>query len=100
LIRAGEVADVIAAPKCEQTYAAVRETIDQWAAQTRNPLDRGHGKHAHTLNLVASWFRNNRQELETTFAPDQAARRLGLVADGDAVGTPVVAKRRKTKRAG
>lgn len=100
LIRAGEVAEVIAAPKCEQTFAAVRETIHQWAAQTRNPLDRGHGKHAHTLNLVASWFRNNRQELETTFAPDQAARRLGLVPGGDAGATPVVAKRRKAKRAG
>jgi excinuclease ABC subunit C len=97
LIRAGEVADVMPAPVCEETFGAVRERIEDWSAQTGNPFDRGHGRHGHTLNLVASWFRNNRQELDTTFPPHQAAERLGLEpASNDQ--QPV--KRKRTKRAG
>lgn len=74
LIRAGEVADMIPAPTCVRTFAAVRERVELWTAQTKNPFDRGHGQHAHTLNLVASWFRNRRQELARTFSPDRASR--------------------------
>jgi len=97
LIRAGEVADVIAAPGCEETFGAMRQRIEDWSAQTRNPFDRGHGRHGHTLNLVASWFRNNRQELDTTFPPHQAAQRLGLAP---ACSDQHPAKRKRTKRAG
>jgi len=97
LIRAGEVADVIPAPGCEETFGAMRQRIEDWSAQTRNPFDRGHGRHGHTLNLVASWFRNNRQELDTTFPPHQAAQRLGLEPAG---GDQQPAKRKRTKRAG
>jgi excinuclease ABC subunit C len=97
LIRAGEVADVIPAPACEETFGAVRERIEDWSAQTGNPFDRGHGRHGHTLNLVASWFRNNRQELDTTFPPHKAAERLGLEPQCSS-HEPV--KRKRTKRAG
>jgi len=74
LIRAGEVADTIPAPTCVRTFAAVRERVELWTAQTKNPFDRGHGLHAHTLNLVASWFRNRRPELARTFSPERASR--------------------------
>ncbi len=74
LIRAGEVADAMAAPRCEKTYAAAKKQLKQWELQTRNTLDRGHGRYSHTLNLVASWFRNHREELNRTFAPQRAGR--------------------------
>jgi excinuclease ABC subunit C len=74
LIRAGEVADAIAAPVCKQSYDAAKDRVKQWKAETRNAFDRGHGRYSHTLNLVASWFRNRPQELERTFAPAQASR--------------------------
>ena len=74
LIRAGEVSDTLPAPTCARSYKAVRERIVSWQTQTRATCDRGHGPHAHTLNLVASWFRNRRQELERTFHPDRAGR--------------------------
>lgn len=74
LIRAGEVADSLPAPTCPRSYRSVRDRIESWQAQTRSSNDRGHGLHSHTLNLVASWFRNRRAELERTFAPARAAR--------------------------
>ncbi len=74
LIRAGEVADAMVAPKCEKSYAAARKQLKQWDAETQNSFDRGHGRYSHTLNLVASWFRNRREELDRTFAPKRAAR--------------------------
>jgi excinuclease ABC subunit C len=74
LIRAGEVAEAIAAPVCSQTYAAAKDRVRQWAAETSGSFDRGHGRYSHTLNLVASWFRNRRVELARTFAPERAGR--------------------------
>ncbi len=75
LIRAGEIADVLPAPVCDQSFAAVRERVQQWGKATQSALDRGHGAHAHTLNLVASWFRNRGAELARTFTPDLAETR-------------------------
>lgn len=74
LIRAGEVADAMVAPKCKLTYAAASKQLKQWDAETRVRYDRGHGRYCHTLNLVASWFRNQREELDRTFAPERAGR--------------------------
>lgn len=76
LIRAGEIADVIPAPACAQTFTAVRERLEHWGKQVRSRLDRGAGRHGHTLNLVASWFRNRRAELQRTFRPELAEQRL------------------------
>lgn len=74
LIRAGEVTESIVAPKCSKSYAAVRERLRVWDAQVQNSFDRGTGRYSHTLNLVASWFRKNRSELEKSFAPAAAAK--------------------------
>jgi excinuclease ABC subunit C len=74
LIRAGEVTDSIVAPKCRQTFSAVRTRIKSWESQLRNSFDHGTGRYSHTLNLVASWFRKNKQELDLAFGPAQASK--------------------------
>jgi excinuclease ABC subunit C len=69
LIRAGEVSDSMVAPRCTKTLAAVRPQMKAWSSQLQNPFDHGTGRHSHTVNLVASWFRKNRPELSQTFSP-------------------------------
>lgn len=72
LIHCGEIADVVAAPRNQDEYAALRPKLDHWAAATSNRLDRGHGAYPHTLQLVASWFRKNRDQLDSTFPTNEA----------------------------
>jgi excinuclease ABC subunit C len=72
LIHSGEIADVVAAPRNEAEYLAIVPKLEHWAAVTSNRLDRGHGAYPHTLQLVASWFRKHRQELDRTFPTTQA----------------------------
>ncbi|MGI9472522.1 MAG: GIY-YIG nuclease family protein [Rubripirellula sp.] len=72
LVHCGEIADVVAAPRNREEYDALRPTIESWSKVTSNPLARGHGAHPHTLQLVASWFRKNRDQLECTFATSKA----------------------------
>lgn len=74
-IRAGEILDAIVAPRCRRTFKAVRERVEQWDAQSQNRFDRGLGLYPYTLNLVASWFRNRRQELARTFPAAEAHRK-------------------------
>lgn len=51
----------------------IRPTLESWSNIATNRLDRGHGAFPHTLSLVATWFKKNKQELETkTFAPHKA----------------------------
>ena len=69
LIRAGEVTDSMAAPKCTKTFTAARPRLKAWDSQLQNSFDHGIGRYSHTLNLVASWFRKNRDQLSTAFAP-------------------------------
>ena len=75
LIHCGEIADVVAAPRNQTEYDALRRRIGHWSAATSERLARGHGEHPHTLQLVASWFRKHRDELNATFPTSQAFRR-------------------------
>ncbi len=73
LIHSGEIADCVAAPRNASEYEAIQDKMKSWASMTARQLDRGHGAHPHTLSLIASWFRKNRDELEhRTFAPHAA----------------------------
>jgi excinuclease ABC subunit C len=76
LIHSGEIADVVAAPRTEHEYEAIVPTLRRWAAVTANRLDRGHGAYPHTLQVVASWFRKHRDQLDCTFPPAHAAPAL------------------------
>lgn len=71
LIHCGEIADVVAAPRDQREYELLHEKIGHWAAVTSERLPRGHGQYPHTLQLVASWFRKHREELDATFATSQ-----------------------------
>ena len=75
LIRGGEIADVLPAPRNQQDYANLKPQLRQWEAILNSSFDRGHGKYPHTLSLVASWFKKNRAELSRTFRPEQAGRK-------------------------
>ncbi|MDC0317733.1 ethanolamine utilization protein, partial [bacterium] len=77
LIHCGEIAEVVAAPRNQLEYDALRERIAHWSAVTSQRLARGHGDHPHTLQLVASWFRKHRGELESTFPTSQAFQGAG-----------------------
>lgn len=74
LIRAGEVTESIVAPKCPKSYSASRDRLKAWDSQLQNAFDHGTGRYSHTINLVASWFRKNRDELGNTFEPAKAGR--------------------------
>jgi excinuclease ABC subunit C len=74
LIRAGEVTESIVAPKCPKSYSAARDRLKAWDSQLQNSFDHGTGRYSHTINLVASWFRKNRDELGNTFEPAKAGR--------------------------
>jgi excinuclease ABC subunit C len=67
LIHCGEIADVVVAPRNQEEVKHLRPKLEQWAAISSNRLDRGHGVYPHTLQLVASWFRKHRSELDNTF---------------------------------
>lgn len=73
LIHSGEIADVVAAPRRGEPCPTLIEKLKQWAAVTQGSLPRGHGMYPHTLQLVASWFRKNRHELDRTFSIAKAA---------------------------
>ena len=69
LIHSGEIAEVVAAPRNQTEQAALAPTLKRWAKASQLQLHRGHGIYPHTLSLVASWFKKNRDELSTaTFA--------------------------------
>lgn len=76
LIRAGEVADVMPRPIDATTLVAAQDRLEQWRQLADHRGEPGPGDFAYTLNLVASWFRNQRQELQQTFPVAQAAARL------------------------
>ncbi|TWT76507.1 UvrABC system protein C [Planctomycetes bacterium CA13] len=76
LIHGGEVADVAAEPRTEADYEGLKPKLRQWRAVTKSSIDRGHGPFPHTLALVASWFRRNRDEKRRTFAPENVRRRF------------------------
>jgi excinuclease ABC subunit C len=71
LIHSGEVSDVVAAPRDQAERTELQPKLEKWAAVTSNRLGRGHGAYPHTLQLVASWFRKNRKELDHTFPTTQ-----------------------------
>jgi excinuclease ABC subunit C len=75
LIHSGEIADVVAAPRNAAEVEALQPTLKQWTAVTANALDRGHGAFPYTLQLVASWFRKHRHELDRTFAVHEPTKR-------------------------
>ena len=74
LIHSGEIADAVVAPKHRQLSPTLVEKLRHWSATTQNGLQRGSGLHAHTLQLVASWFRKHRHELERTFPIAEATK--------------------------
>jgi excinuclease ABC subunit C len=79
LIHSGEIADAVAAPRRGDTCPDLATRMKQWAALTQGSLPRGHGPYPHTLQVVASWFRKNRDELQRTFSIAEAAE--GSTAD-------------------
>ncbi|QDT05922.1 UvrABC system protein C [Rubripirellula lacrimiformis] len=74
LIHCGEIADAVAAPRNASEYAQLSEKLKHWAAVSTSRLDRGHGAFPHTLSLVASWFRKNRDELDFRTFPAHKAQ--------------------------
>ncbi len=75
LIHSGEIADAIAAPKTKRIEPELAAKLRQWAATTQRQLQRGHGLYPYTLQLVASWFRKHRGELDNAFPIADAAKR-------------------------
>jgi excinuclease ABC subunit C len=75
LIRNGEVADVLQAPKCPRTYAEVRPELQRWKRESASGSGGSNGLRAHTLYLVAKWFGKYRDQLAWTFPPEEAGRR-------------------------
>lgn len=78
LIRHGEIADRIVAPKCPSSYAAAKDDLKRWEAEIENdPAMPAVGKslYPHTLSLVARWFRKHKTQLDQTFMPSQAGRK-------------------------
>jgi excinuclease ABC subunit C len=78
LIQAGEVADVIAAPRGHAELQQLEPKLKSWSGIAANRLDRGQGPFPHTLSLVASWFKKHGSQLERTFAPGAVRSRNNL----------------------
>ncbi len=76
LIHSGEIADVVRAPRSQSELEDLRPKLKSWAGISSNRLDRGHGAFPHTLQLVASWFKKNREQLDHTFAPNKADQQV------------------------
>ena len=76
LIHSGEIADVVRTPRNQEDLKKLRPKLESWSAISSNRLDRGHGAFPHTLQLVASWFKKNDQQLDCTFAPDKAHKQV------------------------
>lgn len=74
LIHQGEIADAVAAPRRGQVGPKLAGQLKHWDAITRSKTPKGSGPYPHTLQLVASWFRKHRQELDQTFSIADAAR--------------------------
>ena len=74
LIHCGEIAGVVAAPRNSSEYESLRVKIGHWSKVTSKRLARGHGEHPQTLQLIASWFRKHRDQLDYTFPASQAFR--------------------------
>lgn len=74
LIRCGEVADVMPAPRNADDFAALKPRLAIWQGWLSNRFERGHGQHPETLSVVASWFKKHKPELKRTFAPENAGR--------------------------
>ncbi|MDA9777457.1 GIY-YIG nuclease family protein [Rubripirellula sp.] len=75
LIHSGEIADAIAAPKSPEINDALEAKLREWSAMTQRQLQRGHGLYPYTLQLVASWFRKHRSELDHAFPITDAGKR-------------------------
>ncbi len=76
LIRSGEVADVMPRPIDWATLASAQDRLQQWQVLAENSVERGQSHFGYTLNVVAAWFRNQRQELAQTFAVGDARSRI------------------------
>jgi hypothetical protein len=74
LVNSGEIVDTAVAPTCPTTFATIRERVETWIERTGRLTDRGDVGQSHTLNIVASWFRNRKDELNRTFHPNAAKR--------------------------
>jgi len=80
LIHSGEITDVVRAPRSENELRQLAPKLKSWAAVSSNRLDRGHGPFPHTLQLLASWFKKHREELDRTFSA-QTGGRISTQAD-------------------
>lgn len=76
LIHSGEIVDVLPAPRNQVELEQFQSKLDSWAGLTSNRLDRGHGPFPHTLQLVASWFKKNQNDLAYTFGADKAEKQI------------------------
>lgn len=74
LIHGGEIVDAVAAPRQGDPSPELLQKLQQWSAMTQDSMPRGQGQYAHTLQLVASWFRKHRHELDRTFAIHEAVK--------------------------
>lgn len=75
LVCHGEIADVAAAPRNPDDYAALKPVLQRWTAMLEGAASRYQGDHPHTVALVAAWFRKHRRELDRTFQPVEAGRK-------------------------
>lgn len=80
LIRNGEIADRMIAPKCKDTYAAAKPELKRWTMLLESPevgssTNAVHGEYPHTLSLISRWFRKRKTDLQQTFLPSQAGRK-------------------------
>lgn len=69
LIHCGEVMDVLAPGPSHHDDDAIKTRMKQWKKVLNQRLSRGQGPYPHTLSIVASWFRKQRDELTKTFQP-------------------------------
>lgn len=96
LIHSGEIAEVVAAPRNLTERRELVPTLSRWEKATRDHLLRGHGAYPHTLSLVASWFRKNREELaESTFPAQDVADVARLPESARTLASPATSKVRK-----
>ncbi|MEM9367485.1 MAG: GIY-YIG nuclease family protein [Planctomycetota bacterium] len=86
LIRCGVVCDVAAAPRDRTEYQAMRERLKRWQTLLQQRHQRIADERAHTVSVVASWFRKHKKELKQTFAPEAAGRRYRHLIHHSATG--------------
>ena len=80
LIRGGEVVDVASRPPTRDAARDFQTRWTRWRKSVRGSRRRDGNPHAHTLSLVASWFKKHRDQFESTMSIDEIASADAAVA--------------------